>query len=241
MLAGIRDPDLAGQLKRRSRFSLENAERAASIGTQLRNLRSASVRIAELVSSLRSYARPDGAPVPACDVHENLDDALRLLSHKLDGITVVRHYSDIPPIECHPGQLAQVWTNLLTNAAEAIMEAAEDAEDGPGGVQEGRGRGSHSEGEPVGTIEIRTGEPTPGWLRVEIADDGPGIPESILPRIFEPRFTTKSGQVRFGMGIGMGVARSIVGKHHGTMRIETGPAGTTIIVDLPVRIPKEEE
>ncbi len=229
VLAGIRDTELAKQLRRRSGISLESAERAASIGTQLRNLRSASVRITELVSSLRSYARPDGDPVTDVDLHENLDDAIRLLSHKLDAIAVARNYHDIPRIECHPGQLAQVWTNLLTNAAEAITEAAEAA-------------GRNTDGsDTIGTIEVRTSEPAPGWLRIEITDDGPGIPETILPRIFEPRFTTKSGQVRFGMGIGMGVARSIVGKHHGTMRIKTGTAGTTIIVELPVRTPKEEE
>ena len=98
-----------------------------------------------------------------------------------------------------------------------------------------------SGGYVVGTIKIHTSEPFPGWIRVEITDDGPGIPEDILPRIFEPRFTTKSGQVRFGMGIGMGVARSIIGKHHGTIRITSGPSGSTVTVELPVRAPQEEE
>lgn len=110
-----------------------------------------------------------------------------------------------------------MWTNILTNAAEAIVEAAD---------------------QKPGVITIRTSEPTPGWLRVEITDNGPGIPDSILPRIFEPRFTTKSGQVRYGMGIGLGVTRTIVGRHHGTMRIHTGADGTTVVVDLPT---KEEQ
>ena len=238
VLAGIHDPELAKQLRRRGGISLEGAEKAASIGTQLRNLRSASVRITDLVSSLRSYARPDGDPVTDVDLHENLDDAIRLLSHKLHGISVVRNYEDLPLIECHPGQLAQVWTNLLTNAAEAITDEAGS------NIEEDGNRPTSSDdvvGVGVGTINIRTSQPFPDWLRVEIIDDGPGIPEDILPRIFEPRFTTKSGQVRFGMGIGMGVARSIVGKHHGTMRIESGPSGTTVTVDLPIRATQEEE
>ncbi len=225
-LAGIRDLDLAKQLKRRSGISLEGAEQAASIGTQLRNLRSASVRITDLVSSLRSYARPDGESAVDVDLHGNLDDAIRLLSHKLGDIDVSREYDDLPTLECHPGQLAQVWTNLLTNAAEAIAEAA--PADLPAGQK-------------LGHIKIATSSPRPGWLRVEIADDGPGIPESILPRIFEPRFTTKSGQVRFGMGVGLGVSRNIVGKHYGTMRIRTSSEGTTVVVDLPVTAPKEEQ
>ncbi|WP_099332065.1 sensor histidine kinase [Actinomyces minihominis] len=226
-LAGIRDPEFARALKRRSGLSLEAAEQAASIGTQLRNLRSAATRITQLVSSLRSYARPDGDKVGGVDLQENIDDAIRLLSHKLDEVEVVRFYEDLPTLECHPGELAQVWTNLLTNAAEAVTEAS--------------GNGSSPAGRKLGTIEVTTGSPTPGWLRVEIKDDGPGIPESILPHVFEPRFTTKSGQVRFGMGVGLGVTRSIVSKHHGTMRLNTGPNGTTVVVDLPIAPPQEEQ
>ncbi len=251
-LAGIRDPELARRLTRRSSLSLEGAEQAASIGTQLRNLRSASARIVQLVSSLRSYARPDGDTVEDVDLHVNLDDVIRLLSHTLGSIDVVRAYDDIPLVECHPGQLAQVWTNVLTNAAEAIIEASEqravqtdDATKatkvrklGEPGAKVRKGPG---EGEKIGRVEVRTSSISPDWIRVEIIDDGPGIPADILPHVFEPRFTTKSGQVRFGMGIGLGVARTIVGKHHGTMRIRTGPTGTTVIVDLPISAPKEEQ
>lgn len=227
-LAGIRDPQLARKLMKRSALSLEGAEQAASIGTQLRNLRSASARIVQLVSSLRSYARPDGDTVVGVDIHENLDDVVRLLSHKLAGIDVVRKYADLPPLECHPGQLAQVWTNLLTNAAEAIVDEREK-------------RVAEGEAPSGGRIQVKTSQPTKGWIRVKVIDDGPGIPENILPHVFEPRFTTKSGQVRFGMGIGLGVARTIVGKHHGTMRIRTGGSGTTVVVDLPISAPKEEQ
>lgn len=251
-LAGIRDPELARKLTRRSSISLEGAEQAASIGTQLRNMRSASARIVQLVSSLRSYARPDGDTVVGVDLHGNLDDVIRLLSHALGPVEVVRSYEELPPVECHPGQLAQVWTNVLTNAAEAIIEANEKREQQsqsdtnatkvrklaePGAPV----RNVRGEDEKVGRVEIRTSSLSPDWIRVEVIDDGPGIPANILPHVFEPRFTTKSGQVRFGMGIGLGVARTIVGKHHGTMRIRTGPTGTTVIVDLPISAPKEEQ
>lgn len=221
VLAGIRDPQVAEKLGRRTSLDLEQVETAASIGVQLRNLRSASRRISNLVDSLRSYARPDGDPVTEVDIHDNLDDAIRLLSHKLENIEVVREYEDLPPVEAHPGELAQVWTNVLTNAAEAIVDAADPSQ------------------QPLGTITVRTSEPRPGLLRVEITDSGPGIAEGVLDRIFEPRFTTKSGQVRFGMGIGLGVARTIVDKHNGTIRIDTGLEGTTVIVEIPMA--SEEE
>lgn len=233
-LAGIHDPKLVKKLNRRSGITLEGAVQAASIGTQLRNLASAAVRITDLVSSLRSFSRPDGDTVVGVDIHENLDDSIRLLSHKLKHITVERSYKKIPLVECHPGQLAQVWTNVLTNAAEAIVDAAEKRDTTePGGGMIPR------QGPDIGSIKVRTSVPAKGWIRIEFIDDGPGISEKILPRIFEPRFTTKSGQVRFGMGVGLGVSRSIVGRHHGTMRIRTKPTGTTVVVDLPVTQPKE--
>ena len=87
------------------------------------------------------------------------------------------------------------------------------------------------------TITVRTSRPRPDWVQVEVIDDGPGIPGELLDRLFEPRFTTKHGQVRFGMGIGLGVCRTIVSKHNGTINIETSTAGTRVIVGLPVAGP----
>lgn len=215
ILAGIHDPELARQLKRRSGMGLDQVGNAASIGTHLRNLSSASTKITSLVASLRSYARPDGDPITGVDLHTNIDDAIRLLSHKLRDTEVTREYDEVPAIECQPGQLAQLWTNVLSNSAEA----------------------------PASAITIRTSTPHEGWVRIEIIDNGPGIPPHILEHIFEPRFTTKSGQVRFGMGIGMGISLSIVGKHHGTMRVTSqtkGTTGTTVTVDLPATQPEED-
>ncbi len=228
-LAGVRDPSVLKSAKKRRGLSFEDIETAASIGTQLRNLSSAAQRITDLVSSLRSYARPDGDTFTDVDIDRTLEDSIRLLSHKLDNLDVERDFKELPTVEGHSGQLSQVWTNLITNAAEAIVDEAEK-------------QGRHpSSGEPLGTITVRTFEPRPGWVRVEISDDGPGIPQPILSRIFEPRFTTKSGQVRFGMGIGLGISHQIVTAHHGTMRICTSEEGTMVVVDLPIEEPKEEQ
>lgn len=224
VMAGIRDPEVVKKLGRKGGANLQGSLRGASIGTQLRGLRSASGHIADLVSSLRSYSRPDDHVVVDVDVHESLEDALRLLAHKMQGITVTRRYAEVPPVQGHPGQLAQVWTNILTNAAEAIT----------GEVPQEHKR------KKIGTIKVRSSVPSDGIVRVEISDDGPGIPADVLPHVFEPRFTTKSGQVRFGMGVGLGVCRSIVRRHQGTMRIRSSPKGTRVIVDLPVAPLKEK-
>ena len=219
VVAGVQDPELVRELAGGS-LGLEGAESAATIGAQLRDLSSTAERISELVSSLRSYARPDGDPVKDVDVHRGIEDTLRLVSYLLHGITIERDYGELPVISCHPSQLAQVWTNIVANAADAMTEAARTS--------------ATSDPVHIGTITVRTSVPTEGWITVAISDNGPGIPPAILPHVFEPRFTTKSGQVRFGLGIGLPLCRSIVAAHHGTMRIETGSTGTTVTVDLPI-------
>ncbi|MDO5025158.1 MAG: ATP-binding protein [Trueperella sp.] len=226
VLAGIHNPEFAAEIAKSSHITFETIENAGAIGTGLRNLRTASTRITELVTSLRSYARPDGDPITDVDIHQGLEDTIRLVSHKLRGIEMHRNYRELPMITCNPGQLAQVWTNLITNAAEAMAGAA------PDGATE------------IGNIQITTANPKPGWVRVKITDNGPGMDPNTIEHLFEPRFTTKNGQVRFGMGIGLGVCRSIVQKHHGILELESSPEGTTAIVTLPVDGPrhgKEEE
>jgi two-component system, NtrC family, sensor kinase len=210
--AGITDPDRARELVHgRQVPALELVERAAGLGSAVRNLEVASSRIAELVASLRSYARPDGIEIEDVDVHVGLEDTLRLVAHRLEGIEVVRDYGDLPPIHGAPGQLSQVWTNLLVNAADAAAEA--------------------------GRLEVVTDAPRRGWVRIRITDDGPGIPEEERRRMFEPRFTTKGGEVRYGLGLGLPIAKRIVEAHGGTITLSSAPGRTVATVELPVAGP----
>ncbi|MDP9806267.1 signal transduction histidine kinase [Trueperella bonasi] len=216
VLAGLHDPDFAKEVKRARNMDFETIEVAASIGTGLRNVSTATHRITELVASLRSYARPDGDPITDVDLHTGLDDTIRLLSHKLLNVEVKRDYHTLPPITCHPGQISQVWTNLITNAAEAMADQ-EDAR-----------------------ITISTGIFDDAHVVVKIADNGPGIPEETRQNMFQPRFTTKNGQVRFGMGIGLSVVQSIVNRHQGTVDLKSSPQGTTFAVVLPIDGPADD-
>lgn len=231
-VAGIFDPQIAAELvaegKRLGKApDLGALEQAAAIGTNLRNLRSASTRIVELVASLRSYARPDGDPVENVDVNDGLADTLRLLSHRLDKIVVNVDYGELPRISCHPGQLDQVWTNLITNAVEAMTGMASAATDAT--VRQAGNQGM------VGRLDIETHE-RPGCIALTFRDTGGGIAPDVIDHIFEPHFTTKDGEVRFGMGIGLGLCRSIVENHGGTITLENvkNPAGTLATVVLPL-------
>jgi signal transduction histidine kinase len=180
----------------------------------LREIRQASVRISELVKAVKSYSHMDRTSRKEADVHEGLENTLVMLGHKLKkgNVEVVREYAEgLPPVCAHGSELNQVWTNLLDNALDAL------------------------DGE--GHIKIRTAREN-DRVFVEIADDGPGIPEEIRDRIFEPFFTTKD--VGKGTGLGLDVSyRIVVEELGGDIRALSEPGATRFQVRLPIGQAKE--
>ncbi len=208
--AGVTDPALARSVDRQT---LDMVESAAMLGTAARNIEVAATRITELVRSLRSYSRPETDPLEGVDLHETIEDTLLLVAHRLKGIEVVREYGDVPPLRAHPSRLGQVWTNLLVNAADALAGS--------------------------GHLEVATRRDGESVV-VEIADDGPGVDPGLLPKIFEPRFTTKQGTIRYGLGLGLGIARRLVEEHGGTISADSRPGRTVMTVTLPIAGPPKE-
>lgn len=209
--AGITDPVVA-KVAAKDRTLAGLVEVSAKLGTSLRSIGLSAGHITRLVTSLRSYARPDTPPVDGVDINTSLDDTLQLVSHRLGEVKVVRDYGEISQIRARPAQLGQVWMNVLVNAAEAL-------------------RGS-------GVVTVRTRD-RGDFVVAELIDDGPGIPADILDRVFEPRFTTKHGTVRFGLGMGLGIVSRFVQDHGGTIDIESEPGRTCVRVQLPVTGPPE--
>ncbi|MBZ0303677.1 MAG: cyclic nucleotide-binding domain-containing protein [Anaerolineae bacterium] len=167
-------------------------------------------RLSGIVKALKSYSFLDQALVQVVDLHEGLDNTLTILRHKMKGIDVRREYDlDLPSIEAHGSELNQVWTNLLDNAADAL-----------------NGRG---------VIIIRTRQEA-DQVVVEIEDNGPGIPETVLPRIFEAFFTTKPPGK--GTGLGLDISYKIVVlQHQGDIRVSSEPGKTCFQVWLPLSRP----
>jgi signal transduction histidine kinase len=163
-------------------------------------------RISELVGAVKSYTYMDQAPVQEVDLHRGLEDTLAVLKHKLRAISVRREYDpELPHIQARGGELNQVWTNLLDNAIDAL----------------------------AGTGEIRViTRCENSFAMVEIADNGPGIPADVLPRIFEPFYTTKG--VGAGTGLGLDISYRIIRQHGGTIEVQSHPGETRFIVRLPV-------
>jgi signal transduction histidine kinase len=188
---------------------LEWTASTLSLAALLGELKASTRRISELIAAVRSYSQLDRAPLQAIDVTEGLESTLVMLGHKLrDGVTVVREYgAGLPRIEAYPGELNQVWTNLIDNAVDAM---------------EGRG-----------TLRLATRADGPSVV-VEVADTGPGMPPEVAARAFDAFYTTKD--VGQGVGLGLGIARRIVVERHGgTIAIDSRPGGTVLRVTLPLR------
>jgi signal transduction histidine kinase len=164
-------------------------------------------RISTLVAAAKQYSNMDRAPHARADVHKGIESTLVMLSAKLKKVDVVTEFDKtLPPVPMYAGELNQVWTNLIDNAVQAM---------------DGQGRLTVStslDGESV---------------RVEIRDEGPGVPPELRQRIFEPFFTTKpTGE---GTGLGLDISyRIVVARHGGDLSVESVPGDTRFIVRLPL-------
>lgn len=175
------------------------------------NIQESSRRISSLVNSVKTYTHMDrGADKQKTDIHTGIKNTLTMLEHKIraGNIRIEENFDDtIPEFKALVGELNQVWTNLIDNALDAMSE-------------------SHT-----GTLKITT-EQEKGFVKVAIIDDGPGIPEEIMPLVFDPFFTTK--KIGQGTGIGLELVKGIVNQHNGSIKAKSTPGRTEFIVCLPL-------
>ena len=188
---------------------LEWVASTLSAATLLSEIKESSQRISGLVAAIRSYSQMDRASTQHVDVTEGLESTLVMLGYKLgDGITVVPDYdTGVPRIDAYPGELNQVWTNLIDNAVDAM-----------GGA---------------GTLRLTTRTDGDDVV-IEVGDTGPGMSPEVAARAFEPFYTTK--EVGKGTGLGLDIARRIVVERHGgTITVDSRPGETVLRVRIPVR------
>lgn len=164
-------------------------------------------QVKRIVQDLKSFSRPDGMDWETSDINTMLDSTLNVIWNELKHkASVIREYGEIPLLTCNPGQLGQVFANILINAAQSI--------------------------EMQGEIRICTGQEG-GSVFITISDTGCGIHPDRLSRIFEPFFTTK--EVGIGTGIGLSIAYDIIKKHNGGISVESRVGeGTTFTVRIPI-------
>ncbi|MEH1888791.1 MAG: ATP-binding protein [Nostoc sp.] len=190
----------------------------------LNSMKLGTSRIVEIVQSLKNFSRHDEAEMKAVNIHDGIDGTLMILHHRLKAdvhrpaIEIVKDYGKLPLIECYPGQLNQVFMNVLANAIDALEE----------------GMGNEEISAPTAQITIRTAVLDHQKVVIRIADNGPGMKEEIIHRIYDPFFTTKD--VGKGTGLGMAISYQIVvDKHGGILKCRSQPGeGTEFWIQIPV-------
>ena len=208
----------------------------------LSSMKMGADRIRQIVLSLRNFSRLDEAEMKWVNIHEGIDNTLLILASRLKakpvgevgatpfhcGIEVIKDYGDLPEVQCYPGQLNQVFMNILTNAIDAIDEynkerSVEEIKNNPG------------------TIRIHTEVNGTNQVLIRIVDNGPGMTEDVCHRLFDPFFTTKP--VGSGTGLGMSISYQIVvEKHGGQLQCISAPGqGAEFLIYVPIEQPSSSE
>jgi signal transduction histidine kinase len=189
------------------------SEAAKDIRDMVRVVQRGAQRTKAIVQALHNYSRTDDENVVEFDLDRSIDDSLELLRHLLkQNVTVEKKFGDVGRVRGHAGQINQVFMNLLTNAAQALA------------------------GREHATITIETRVDGDDVV-AKITDNGPGIPPEVLPRIWDPFFTTK--EVGEGTGLGLSIVHELVERHHGTIECDTTVGqGTTFTIRLPRKAPE---
>lgn len=195
----------------------------ADLPNLLASMKIGAKRIKEIVLSLRNFSRLDEAEMKAVNIHEGIDSTLMILEHRLKPnserpeIEVIKHYGNLPLVECYPGQLNQVFMNILDNAIDALEAAF-----------------ANSQKTQDLQINIITKISRSQKVLIRISDNGCGISESAQKRLFEPFYTTKP--VGKGTGLGLSISYQIITeKHHGELQCNSVlNQGTEFLIEIPL-------
>ncbi len=207
-------------------FILEDLPKA------LHSMKFGSERIRQIVLSLRNFSRLDESQKKPVDLHEGIDNTLLILQHRLPRIQVIKEYGKLPLIECYPGQLNQVFMNIIANAIDAVEEVttpAKNLKNDPTQISQ------KSFVNPSPQIIIHTELTPDDFVVIKIKDNGPGLSESVKNRLFDPFFTTKP--VGKGTGLGLSISyQIIVEKHRGVIECYSQPeCGAEFLIKIPIK------
>ncbi|MEM9117914.1 MAG: ATP-binding protein [Cyanobacteria bacterium P01_F01_bin.56] len=187
-------------------FVLEDASKV------LRSMKLGTQRVRDIVVSLRNYSRLDEAVIKDVNIHEGLESTLLILNHRIkQEVDVIKDYGSLPPVRCSPAQLNQVFTNIVANALDAMVD--------------------HDSDPKQLTITTRVCESEK--VQVSIRDTGPGMSPEVKAKIFNPFFTTKA--VGKGTGLGLGICFKIIEHHQGRIEVNSRVGrGTEFVITLPI-------
>ena len=189
----------------------------------LTSMKVGASRIREIVQSLQNFSRMSEQESKAVNIHEGIDSTLMILNNRLKpqpdrvAIEVIKDYGNLPVIDCYPGQLNQVFMNLLVNAIDALEDnLSQDPST-----------------QTLPQIRISTAVMNEHQVTIRIANNGPFIPEAIRKELFNPFFTTKP--VGKGTGLGLSISRQIITEtHQGSLECNSSPSqGVEFVIQIP--------
>ncbi|MCT7950367.1 ATP-binding protein [Ancylothrix sp. C2] len=185
-------------------------------------------RIKNIVKSLRTFSRLDEADMKAVKIHEGIESTLMILQHRLKEqpnrmeIKVTKEYANLPDVECYAGQLNQVFMNIISNAIDAIE------------MRIGKGRDKYGEDAVLPEILIATELKDNQRVLIKIKDNGAGIEQEVMAKIYDPFYTTKP--IGYGTGLGLAISYQIIKTHEGCLHcVSEFGQGTEFIVEIPLR------
>ncbi|MGU3503054.1 ATP-binding protein [Mycobacterium sp. C31M] len=197
-------------------LAIEWLKESVDAELRIREIVGAGTRMSTLLTAAKQYSQMDSGAYQSVDIHELLRSTLRMFDGRVGGHSGVELVTDwdprVPEIGCYPGDLNQVWTNIIDNALEAM-------------------RGT-------GRLTVRTEYLQDAMVGVEFSDSGPGINDDVIDHIFTPFFTTKP--VGEGSGLGRDLAWRLIDRHGGSVSATSQPGETRFTVRLPVQAPVRE-
>jgi signal transduction histidine kinase len=177
------------------------------INNLLKGIEDGAMRTSEIVKGLRNFSRLDRNVFRKANMNECIESTLTLLhSSYKNRIEIIKQYGDLPEIDCFPGQINQVFMNILSNAIQAIPAE--------------------------GKIFIQTWHDGKN-VKISIKDTGAGMTDEVRKKIFDPFFTTKD--VGKGTGLGLSISFGIIQKHNGEIEVFSKPGdGTEFVIRIPL-------
>ncbi|MEM7627173.1 MAG: ATP-binding protein [Planctomycetota bacterium] len=192
--------------------NVDHVVRLWELGATIHDMRLSADQAEHVVQSMRDLGAARIENDQPVDVNETINTALKILRGQLEHVEVTVDFGELPAIRANHGKLVQVWTNLIKNGVEAMTA---------GGTPTRR---------PKITVASR---PTPSHVVVTLDDTGPGIPADVLPRIFEPSFSTKKHGLNFGLGLGLSIVQRVVSECGGDVTAHNTPTGARFVIQLP--------
>ncbi len=231
---------------------------ASDLPKLLTSMQRGTDRIRTIVQSLRNFSRLDEADMKKVDVHDGIESTLLILQHRLKAkgkqpeIQILKEYGDLPPIECYPGELNQVFMNILLNAIEALKPSEAGCPESPSSLSPHPSPAITICTSIIDNAQSSDSTPNPNSVSliteqqryttqdsrsvvIRIADNGPGMSESVRARLFDPFFTTKP--VGKGTGLGLSISYQIIVEHHRGVLTCTSTAGqgTEFWIEIPIQ------